>query len=82
MRAYGSGQGWQCRFRSFNNQSLDGIAAFYRAHDKVVNRWSQKTQTFDFQTGKRTKYNYTKAKIVDMIGFQANGRIVESYGRG
>jgi len=78
MRSYGSRQGWQCRFRSFNDESLDGIAAFYRAHKKVVNRWSRKTKTFDFRTGNRTDYNYTKAKIVDMIAFQANGRIVES----
>jgi hypothetical protein len=74
MRTYGRTHGWRCWFRSFNSDSLNGIAAFYREHHKVVDRWSKKTQTFDFYRGERTQFNYTKAKIVDIIAFEANGR--------
>jgi len=76
MRAYGRKHGWRCRFRAFNGDALDGIAGFYQEHHKVVNRWSKKTRTFDFDRGERTQFNYTKAKIVDMIAFEANGRPV------
>jgi hypothetical protein len=76
MRTYGKQQGWSCRFRSFNVDALDRIAAFYVAHDKVIDPWARKTRTFDFGTGKPGKLSYTKAKIVDMIGFEARGRDV------
>jgi hypothetical protein len=77
MRAYGRTHRWRCRFRSFNQDALDCIAAFYQEHHKVVDRWSKKTWTFDFDRGQRTQVNYTKAKIVDMIAFEANGRPVK-----
>jgi hypothetical protein len=77
MRAYGALNGWRCRFRSFNDEALDGIGAFYEARRKVINSWSRKTHTFDFNTGKKTRFAYSKAKIVDMIGFEANGRLIK-----
>lgn len=74
MRFYGRRQGWRCRFRSFNSEALDSIASFYRKHHQIVDRWSKKTHTLDFRSGERTQLNYTKAKVVDMIGFEAHGR--------
>jgi hypothetical protein len=54
--------GWRCRFRSFNGDALDGIAAFYREYHKVVDRWSKKTRTFDFDRGQRSQFNYTRRR--------------------
>lgn len=62
--------------RDDNGEALDGVAAFYVAHKSVVDRWARGTPTFDFRTGQPGKFNYTKAKIVDMIGFEAGGRSV------
>ena len=76
MRAYGHRRGWQCRFRSFNADALECISVFYAEHKKVIDRWAQKTRTFEFRTGQLGKFSYTKAKIVDMIGFEARGRRV------
>ena len=36
----------------------------------TIDRLSSETYTKDFITGQETKINYTKAKIIDMYGFQ------------
>jgi hypothetical protein len=60
----------QCGFRSLNQNSLNSIAEFYNANKETINDLSRKTKTLDFTTGEPTKLFYTKAKIIDMYGFQ------------
>lgn len=65
-----------CGFRRFNEHALDVLTQFFEHHRSTVTRWADKTRTYDFATGSLTLHHYTAAKIVDMIGFQANGEIV------
>ena len=63
MKAFG--------FFYFKGNQLKIISEFYRKPEnkKVIDAWSDKIFTFDFFSGKETRLKYTKAKIVDMIGF-------------
>ncbi len=58
-----------CAFTSFNQKSLNCIKDFYDKNKIEIDRLSAKTYTLDFETGEKTKLNYTKAKIIDMYGF-------------
>ena len=60
----------RCGFRRVNKHSLSLIKQFYDDHRDLIDRWSKKIKTIDFNTGKKTRRTYTKAKIIDMIGFQ------------
>jgi hypothetical protein len=48
-----------------------GIKSFYKkdGNKKIIDRYSKTIHTYDFLSSKETKRNYTKAKIIDMIGF-------------
>ena len=48
---------------------LKKIAEFYKDNKGIINMHSKRIHTFDFLSGKETKRKYTKAKIIDMIGF-------------
>lgn len=50
-----------------DDASLVELSEFYKGNKVVID--SYKVQTFDFGTGKETARVYTKAKIIDMIGF-------------
>ncbi len=56
-------------FTKYNKRSLLALSAFYTQNKKIINRLNTKTKTLDFITGKKTNTSYTKAKIIDMIGF-------------
>jgi len=64
--------GRECGFRRFNKKSLSLVANCYKETKSTVNRYAKRTRTIDFVTGKRTETKYTKAKVLDMILFQAN----------
>jgi len=66
--------GRECGFRRFNKESLSLVARCYEETKSTVNRYAKRTRTIDFVTGKQTETNYTKAKVLDMILFQANGK--------
>lgn len=58
--------------QTLNKESLVGIKEFYKdidVHAKIIDKYSKAIFTYDFLTGKETKINYTKAKIIDMVGF-------------
>ena len=57
--------------QTFNKKSLLGIKEFYDkdSNKKIINKYSKKIHSYDFLSGKETNRNYTKAKIIDMIGF-------------
>ncbi|MEZ5006767.1 MAG: hypothetical protein R2753_01315 [Chitinophagales bacterium] len=59
----------QCGFRRLNNNSLNCIKLFYNDNKAIIDELSSKTFTLDFETGKQTNINYSKAKIIDMFGF-------------
>ncbi len=60
----------KCGFRKANVKSLSIIKTFYELNKSTIDRLSSETYTKDFITGQETKINYTKAKIIDMYGFQ------------
>ncbi len=66
---YGKTQG--CAFTQFNDDALSKLADFYHHHSATIGELASATKTLDFETGKCTQRSYKKAKIIDMIGFQA-----------
>ena len=59
----------QCGFRVVNKKSLSVVRNFYWRNKEDIDQLSNSIYTKDFITGKETKINYTKAKIIDMYGF-------------
>ncbi|WP_206363213.1 hypothetical protein [Sinomicrobium pectinilyticum] len=59
----------QCGFRRVNEKSLTFIREFYEANKYTIDNLAKQTYTTDFITGRKTKINYPKAKIIDMYGF-------------
>ena len=55
--------------QTFNTRSLMQIKEFYQKHEDIFK--SYKIKTFDFltATAKETDIFYTKAKLIDMVGF-------------
>lgn len=56
-------------FTSFNSKSLDAIGNFYAENKEILELIRSSCLTFNFNTGKPEKIKYTRAKIIDMIGF-------------
>jgi len=56
-------------FTSFNFKSLLSIKNFYSDNIDLIEELRKKSKTFDFITGSETNILYTRAKIIDMIGF-------------
>lgn len=53
--------------KSMNRQSLPFIMEFYQKQQTIIDQYE--IFTLDFHSGKETERKYTKAKIIDMIGF-------------
>ncbi len=58
-----------CGFRKVNKISLGYIHNFYQANKYSIDNLSKSTFTTDFISEKETTINYSKAKIIDMYGF-------------
>ena len=58
---------------NFGPKSLRGLAKFYRKHQTMIDCYQKQLVTLNFATGQNTKRFYTKAKVIDMIGFIAGG---------
>ena len=54
---------------TFNNKSLKQINSFYLNYKDVILNESKKVKTFEYHDGIKSKRQYTKAKIIDMIFF-------------
>jgi hypothetical protein len=52
-----------------NRDSLRCIKSFYESNKEDIDSLADSTYTFDFLTGQRSQVKYTKAKIIDMYGF-------------
>lgn len=61
-----------CKFKVFNKKALIQIKEFYDDNHKEINTLSNSIKTLDFLTGEETQINYTKAKIIDMYGFESS----------
>lgn len=60
----GNGKG----FRRVSKESLQLIKIFYYDNKEDIDKLSNEASVIDF-TGKNSKFNYPKAKIIDMYGF-------------
>lgn len=65
----------KCGFRKVNKASLSFIHNFYQENNSSIDNLSYNTFTTDFLSGKKTKLNYPKAKIIDMYGFNKSNFI-------
>ena len=61
--------GNECGFSIQNKKSLEIIYQFYIENKEEIEKLSNEIKVFDFY-GQPTKYYYSKAKIIDMYGFQ------------
>jgi len=61
--------GKDCGFSIPNEKSLDIISKFYKENKEDIDQLSKERKVFDFD-GNETKYYYSKAKLIDMYGFQ------------
>ena len=59
--------GNNARYRSFNLNS--SIKQFYDANENLIEELRQGINTYNFLTANETNISYTRAKIIDMIGF-------------
>lgn len=55
------------KLRQLNDKSLENIFTFYKHNRLAIDSYN--IPTIDFLTGQSTKRVYSKAKIIDMIGF-------------
>ncbi len=56
--------------RRLTRSSLEDISHFYKHYKKEIDKFSFKENTLDeAQKGKKTNILYTKAKIIDMVGY-------------
>ncbi len=60
-----------------NITSLGFIHTFYLENKLEIDSLAAQTFTTDFFSGKQTKNNYTKAKIIDMYGFNY-GKLIQT----
>lgn len=59
----------KCGFRKVNTTSLNLIKQFYENNKILIDNLADMTFTTDFISGNKTEIKYTKAKIIDMYGF-------------
>ena len=57
-----------CGFTTVNKESLSLIYKFYQENKDIIDTYAHKTKTLCFDS-KEVGKSYTKAKIIDMIGF-------------
>lgn len=70
--------GEECGFSTPNETSLNIIAQFYQENKEEINALSKSHPIFDFD-GKPTNYRYSKAKMIDMYGFQVGRSKTKEY---
>ncbi len=58
--------------KSLCKKSLENIRQFYEDNKQTIDKYSNKIKTIDIATGQDTRWNYKKAKIIDMIGWEIN----------
>ncbi|MCK4825070.1 hypothetical protein KA005_55495 [bacterium] len=77
---FGNVPAFDSRFRecfqiyAFNAKVLNRIAEFYVRNKEIIDKYASSIKTLDFKTCQETARVYTKAKIIDMIGFIQGGK--------
>jgi len=61
--------GESSRYRRFNAKSLNSIKEFYNHNSTLIEELRHECKTFNFSSGETTNISYTRAKVIDMIGF-------------
>ena len=61
--------GNKCSFIKFDESSLIAISKFYKENKREIDQLSKEHKVINFN-GEITNYYYSKAKIIDMYGFQ------------
>ena len=56
-------------FSRFNKKSLKAIKNFYDANTNLIESYRSNSYTHNFSSEEETDILYTRAKIIDMIGF-------------
>lgn len=66
-----------CKFRSFNREALESIHRFYMHNKALIDSFADedRVRVVDFDDN-QTELRYSKAKIIDMIGFIGGGEIL------
>lgn len=62
--------GDKSKFTSFNEDALETIYKFYYDNKDLIIGLRQNCKVLKFQNGMNTNLRYTRAKVIDMIGFQ------------
>lgn|GEM_PF-687363 len=57
------------RVNNLNEKTLMKIAEYYKKNRTDFKKFEESIRTIDFVTGKETSRRYTKAKLIDMVGF-------------
>lgn len=57
-------------FTAFNKKSLEFLKEFYEANQFEIDKFHQNTHTIDYHSKQKSQINYTRAKIVDLYGFE------------
>lgn len=58
------------KFYSFDKKALQTIYNFYFSNHRLIDNLRNNCKVINFKTGKDTKLLYSRAKVIDMIGFQ------------
>ena len=68
----------ECGFTVFNHNSLSTIYKFYSCNNQIIDSLANKTKTNVFGYSRLLQgQNFTKAKVIDIIGFQFGQKISE-----
>ena len=65
-------------FRSLNKNSLQLIKDFYESNKVEIDTYNNNLFTTDFITVQKTKIKFTKAKIIDMYGFESGKNNIQT----
>ena len=71
FRALGETPAERAAFNQPSDRSLALLGEFYQAHAAEIDELTQRFTTVDFSTGQPTHRQLTRAKIIDMFGFQS-----------
>lgn len=70
FRTLGESKKEQTAFRGLTHRSLDLLGHFYSEHALEIDTLRDQLNTLDFGTGNFTSRCFSRAKVIDMFGFQ------------
>jgi hypothetical protein len=64
--------------KNLTKKALKKIATYYQNHRNELSTFDKSIRTLDFATGQETSRFYTKAKLIDMVGFVEGDKITRA----